>query len=416
MSTMLKRLLERIFREGALGVRLPDGALIGVNVADARGAAVLVRIHDNATVRALLLHPALALGEAYRDGTLTFERGDLADLMALIGRNLRRRPLAMGGPFAPWIRALFASLHSANGLAQARRNAQRHYDLPLALYERFLDPDLHYSCAYFRNPRMSLEAAQAAKVRHIVAKLLAAPGQRVLDIGCGWGGLAIALGRDHSAEVLGVTLSPSQVAEARRRIRAARLTARVRIELQDYREVEPSFDRIVSVGMFEHVGRPNFSAYFKQVARLLREDGIALIHTIGRTGPPLATNAFVRKYIFPGGYIPSLSEILPAIERAGLVLGDCEVLRLHYAETLKAWRERFLAAPPPDGLDDHFRRLWEYYLASSEVGFRYGELVVFQLQLAHRLDAMPITRDYITDADDAGAEDALVWGGRVFPA
>jgi len=399
---MLRALLQRVFAEEAVAVRLPSGRMVWVNAETPEAAAIWVRLEGRDTPVRLLAHPTLALPELYMEGRLRFERGSLQDLLFAIGRNLRRRPLALKGLAAPPLRWLARMIYSANGLVQAARNVQRHYDLPLELYQRFLDPDLHYSCAYFRHPRMSLEAAQAAKVRHIAAKLLVGRGHSVLDIGCGWGGLARALARDHGAQVTGVTVSKPQRDYARARARAEALTTQARFELQDYRAVRGRFDRIVSVGMLEHVGRPNFRTFFAKLAALLAPDGVALVHTIGRAGTPLSTNAFVRKHIFPGGYIPALSELMPAIERSGLVLADGEVLRLHYAETLRHWRERFLASPLPAGLDERFRRKWEYYLASSEAGFRHGELVVFQLQLCHRLDAVPLTRDYVTDADDAG--------------
>lgn len=398
---MLQSLLQRVFAEEAVAIRLPSGRLIAVNTSEPSKAPLLIALRGRGSVAQLLLHPSLALGELYMEGRLRFERGTITDLLSAVGRNLRRRPFALRGWGAPLLRSLARLAYTCNGPLAARRNVESHYDLPQSLYEGFLDADLHYSCAYFRNPYMSLEAAQAAKVRHIGAKLLLAPGHRLLDIGCGWGGLALALAREHGATVTGVTLSQPQRDYAYVRARAQGLSGLTRFKLADYRALRGRFDRIVSVGMFEHVGRPHYAAFFNKLARLLTEDGIAVVHTIGRTGPPLATNAFVQKHIFPGGYVPSLSEILPPLERAGLVLADAEVWRLHYAETLRRWRQRFLAAPLPPGLDDRFRRKWEYYLASSEAGFRFGELVVFQLQLCRRLDAVPITRDYVTDADDA---------------
>lgn len=397
---MLQALLQKVFADDPAAVRLPSGQIVAVN-SDAASAPILVRLEKPASVARLLLHPTLALGELYMEGGLTFERGDITDLCFAIGRNLRRRPLAMRGPLAPGLRSLLHAIYCANGIGRSRQNVERHYDLPLELYQSFLDENLHYSCAYFRNPRMSLEAAQAAKVQHISAKLLTCAGQSVLDIGCGWGGLSLALAARHDADVLGVTLSAPQRDYARQRARQLKLAGQARFELQDYREVRRPFDRIVSVGMFEHVGPRHYGRFFGQIARLLARDGVAVVHTIGRAGPPLGTKAFVQKYIFPGGYIPALSEIAPAIEQSGLILADVEVLRLHYAETLRLWRERFLASPLRRNLDAKFRRLWEYYLASSEAGFRYGELVVFQLQLCRRMDAVPLTRDYITDADDA---------------
>ena len=276
-----------------------------------------------------------------------------------------------------------------------------HYDLAHEHYRRFLDADLQYSCAYFADPSFSLEQAQEAKKRHIAAKLLLQPGLRVLDIGCGWGGLALSLAEMERVEVVGVTLSREQLTVARERAKQARLEERVRFALQDYREIEGRFDRIVSVGMFEHVGTANYARFFQKIRDLLSADGIALIHSIGRMNGPAVTSAWTRKYIFPGGHIPALSEAAPVIERAGLVLTDLEILRLHYAETLRHWRERFMRSQRQDGrvYDQRFCRMWEFYLASSELAFRYGGLMVFQAQLAPQLDGVPLTRDYMYERE-----------------
>ncbi|HEY1425473.1 MAG TPA: cyclopropane-fatty-acyl-phospholipid synthase family protein, partial [Caulobacteraceae bacterium] len=288
----------------------------------------------------------------------------------------------------------------------ASRNARHHYDVPLAVYCRFLDADLQYSCGYFERPGVSLETAQVAKQRHIAAKLLLAPDQRVLDLGCGWGGLARRLALEAGVCVDGVTLSPAQLEVAERRAAAMGLGQRARYSLTDYRDVAGPYDRIVSVGMFEHVGRPNFRAYFDQVARLLADDGVAVIHAIGRCEGPGVTQPWIARHIFPGGYIPALSETLAAVERSGLIVTDVEILRLHYAETLRAWRGRFRAAwDEISGLaGERFCRMWEFYLAASEVGFRYTGHMVFQLQLAKRIDSVPLTRGYIGH-DEGGMAD-----------
>jgi cyclopropane-fatty-acyl-phospholipid synthase len=264
---------------------------------------------------------------------------------------------------------------------------------------------LQYSCAYFADPSFSLEQAQEAKKRHIAAKLLLEPGLRVLDIGCGWGGLALSLAQMERVEVVGVTLSREQLNVARQRVKQAQLEERVCFALKDYREIEGRFDRIVSVGMFEHVGVPYYARFFQKIRELLSADGIALIHSIARSNGPAMTSAWTRKYIFPGGHIPALSEVAPAIERAGLVLTDLEILRLHYAETLRHWRERFLASQRQEGrfYDERFCRMWEFYLASSELAFRYGGLVVFQAQLARRLASVPLTRDYMYEREREGS-------------
>ncbi len=285
------------------------------------------------------------------------------------------------------------------------RHVARHYDLSHEHYRQFLGTDLQYSCAYFADPSFSLEQAQEAKKRHIAAKLLLEPGLRVLDVGCGWGGLALSLAEMERVEVVGVTLSREQLTVARQRAKQAQLDERVRFTLNDYREIEGPFDRIVSVGMFEHVGVPNYARFFQKIRELLSADGIALIHSIGRSNGPTITGAWTQKYIFPGGHIPALSEVAPLIERAGLVLTDLEVLRLHYAETLRHWRERFLASHRHDGriYDERFCRKWEFYLASSELAFRYGGLMVFQAQLARQFDNLPLTRDYMYEREQEGS-------------
>jgi cyclopropane-fatty-acyl-phospholipid synthase len=402
---MLETFVRGFFKQGALIVRLPNGKSVSIGGAQEADAPIIVRVHDGLTAMRIARNPSLAVGEAYMGGTLSFERGGIYDLLAVAVRNFRRRKRK--GPFE----ALRRRLAHANARAAARRNVAHHYDLSDALYRLFLDEDRQYSCAYYPEPGLSLDEAQRAKKRHIAAKLLLSPGQRVLDIGSGWGGLALSLAEEQGAETLGVTLSEHQLEAARARAASRGLAAKAKFELKDFRDVEGAFDRIVSVGMFEHVGPPNFDAYFGAIARLLREDGVALVHTIGRLDGPGRTNPWVAKYIFPGGYIPALSDIAPAVERAGLVLADIEVLRIHYAETLKAWRERFKARWDDAArlYDERFCRMWEFYLASSEANFRFGDFAVFQLQLAKRLDAVPITRDYIAAFEHAHAHD----GARV---
>jgi cyclopropane-fatty-acyl-phospholipid synthase len=288
-----------------------------------------------------------------------------------------------------------AGLLERNSQRSARRNVARHYDFSERLYRSFLDSDLQYSCAYFARPGMTLDEAQLAKRRHVAAKLLLRPGLRVLDIGCGFGGLALHLARTAEVEVVGVTLSSEQLKVARRRAEEEGLEKRVRFELADYRALTGAFDRIVSVGMFEHVGKPQYPDFFAAVARLLDRRGVALLHSIGRMHGPGLTSAWIRRRIFPGGYIPALSEVAPFIERSGLWLTDLEVLRLHYAETLRCWRERFLA----DLYDDRFCRMWEFYLAASEMSFRYAGFMVFQAQMTHDVGAAPLTRDYMNAAE-----------------
>ncbi len=381
---------------------------------DGSGPAVAIRLLPGA-VRKLLLNPELAIGECYMNGDLVIEQGELYDLLDLFLRNVlsmqhRKSVLTR-------LRELARRLQQMNDRSTARRNVAHHYDLSRDLYRRFLDEDMQYSCAYFAEPGMSLEQAQLAKKLHLAAKLRLAPGQRILDIGCGWGGLGLTLGEQApGAEVLGVTLSQEQLGVARSRAEVRGLADRVRFELRDYRDIEGRFDRIVSVGMFEHVGKPQYQAYFDAVARLLTDDGVAVIHSIGRKDEPGVTEPFIAKYIFPGGYIPALSEVLPAIERSGLWVSDIEVLRLHYAETLKSWRARFMAAREEIAAlyDERFCRMWEYYLVVSELSFRGAGFMNFQVQLTKRVDALPITRDYMVQ-DERSAIAAGVPGHESVP-
>lgn len=393
---MIESFLRRMIKVGDLTVRLPDGRML--KAGDGTGPPVSLRVSAKA-LRRIALQPGLAFGEAYMNGELVIERGSLWDLLDMVGRSGGRAPAKGRGSLLTRLKRSFKRhLQQANGRLASRRNVTHHYDLSNDLYRRFLDADMQYSCAYFGRPDMSLDEAQAAKKAHIADKLRIGAGQSVLDIGCGWGGMSITLARDYGAKVTGVTLSDEQLSLARERAAAAGLSERIAFELQDYRDVAGPFDRIVSVGMLEHVGAPNLRAYFQTVRRLLDTDGVALVHTIGRMEGPRVTNAFTRKYIFPGGYIPAMSEVTQAIEDAGLWITDVEILRLHYADTLRHWRERFMADPEiPTLYPESFRRMWEFYLAGSEMGFRYGGHMVMQFQLTRRIDALPITRDYMVE-------------------
>jgi len=398
MYRVLDLLLRRVVSAGDLNLIDSQGVLH--RYGDGTGPPVVARIADKWVEHRLLLDPHLALGEGYMSGRLRMERGRIYDLLAILTSNVQQRPLPYWTAGFDAARFILRRIMQFNPLIRARRNVAHHYDIDGAIFDLFLDHDRQYSCAYFTDG-MGLDAAQLAKKRHLAAKLALAAGQQVLDIGSGWGGLAIYLATATGADVTGVTLSTEQWKVANERAASEGLEHSVRFALKDYRQIAGRFDRIVSVGMFEHVGVNHYRTYFRRVCQLLAEDGVALIHTIGRLRPPTATHPFISKYIFPGGYIPSLSEMVPQIERSGLIIADIEILRLHYAKTLRAWRERFLTNWDKVATirDDRFCRMWEFYLASSETAFRYQGLVVFQVQMVRRIDALPLTRDYIMDAE-----------------
>lgn len=395
----LKILFERAIRVGNLTVI--DGRGRRNRFGDGTGGEVVVRLRDAATERALLLDPTLNIAEAYMDGRLELVSGTIYDFLEIVMRDTQHGVPSWLMRFHSGARYAMRRFQQFNPAGRSGRNVKHHYDIDQFIYDLFLDDTRQYSCAYFA-PGDTLEQAQQGKMRHIAAKLDLKPGQRVLDIGSGWGGLAAYLASIQPVDVLGVTLSDSQLEGSRQRARALGLDRKVRFEKKDYRHLETPFDRIVSVGMFEHVGVNHYAAYFNKVRELLTDDGVALIHTIGRTDGPGFTNPFIAKYIFPGGYFPALSEVLPVIEKSGLIVSDVEVLRLHYAETLKVWRERFTAkrAAAVKHMGERFCRMWEFYLAGSELGFRYQGLVVFQIQLIKQIDALPIMRDYITDEEN----------------
>ncbi len=403
---LLSTLLRSMIRSGRLVVIDARGGrhVFGGHPA---GPSVTVRFHDKNLPLRMVLNPSLALGEAYMDGRLTLEQGSLQELFHLVTQGLH---VLDGHPVQRLRTRLGCGDNQRNHRRRARTNVAHHYDLSGALYDLFLDADRQYSCAYFPNGEETLEAAQAAKKRHIAAKLLLEPGCEVLDIGSGWGGLALDLAQSANADVTGITLSTEQLTAARARAEAAGLSRKIRFELRDYRDEKRLYDRIVSVGMFEHVGAQDYSTFFDTVARTLRPDGVALIHSIGRMEPPGSADPWISKYIFPGGYIPALSEVIAAVERTGLWVTDIEILRVHYAETLRHWHERFQArrAEAAEIYDERFCRMWEFYLAVCEMLFRNGPLMVFQIQLAHRRDAVPLTRDYITDYEREPASEAPI--------
>ncbi len=403
MTLLFKKLLDRILanaiRQGRFRVIWPDGSesLYG----DGKTPAAGIKITSAATVRRLVLNPGLAMGEGYMDESIIPLDGTIHDVLAVLLDNLARYPM----PILNWneqISRLLRPISQANNARRARRNVAHHYDLNGRLYSLFLDRDRQYSCAYFARGDETLEEAQAAKKRHIAAKLLLnRPGLTVLDIGCGWGGMALTLARDFGARVTGITLSEEQLAEARARAAAAGLDERVKFALMDYRDMNQTFDRIVSVGMFEHVGIPNFRSFFDTIGRCLKPDGVALLHSIGRFAGPGATNRWISKYIFPGGYSPALSEALAPLEKSGLISTDIEILRVHYAQTIAHWRSRFAANRHTIAAlyDERFCRMFEFYLSGSELSFRLSDHMNFQIQIAHNHASVPLTRDYILEKE-----------------
>ena len=402
MNILLQRIVEKLVRVGNLAITGPDG--VTRNFGDGSGDKVHMVIHTRRAERAITLHPSLAIPEAFMEQEMDFVEGDVLSFLHLVYLNTGISWLdSQWGKLLNQARLAARPFQQLNNARRSKKNVERHYDLSGELYKLFLDQDMQYSCAYYERPDMTLEEAQLAKKRHIAAKLKIKPGQTVLDIGCGWGGLGLYIASTFQTDVLGITLSTEQHQVATDRAHAEGLQNRAHFELRDYRHLSERFDRIVSVGMFEHVGVNHYRTFFDKCATLLKPDGVMLLHTIGRVGPPTTTNAFIRKHIFPGGYIPALSEMMPYIERSGLMVTDIEVLRLHYAETLKAWRERFLANRNKVKAiyDERFCRMWEFYLSGSEASFRWQDLVNFQIQLTRKNDVLPMTRDYIGKCEKA---------------
>jgi cyclopropane-fatty-acyl-phospholipid synthase len=392
-------ILSSIVREGSL--RLIDAQGRAKLIGDGSSPRVTVRLADRRLDWTLALNPGLSVGEAYMEGRLVVEQGTLYDFLELVARNFN----SAGKP--RWMAAferLGTQLAQHNPVGKAQKNVAHHYDLSDKLYDIFLDRDRQYSCAYFTAPDETLETAQENKKRHLAAKLLLdRPSLKVLDIGSGWGGLALYLASESGADVTGVTLSVEQQKVSADRALKAQLAGRVRFHLRDYREEPGRYDRIVSVGMFEHVGRRHYDEFFAKLRNLLTDDGVALIHSIGYSDRPAPINPFIRKYIFPGADLPSLSEVFASAERSGLCVTDVEILRLHYAETLRHWRERFMARRDEVAklYDARFCRMWEFYLALCEIGFRLRTNMVFQMQLSKKLGTVPLTRDYMFEWERA---------------
>lgn len=400
---LLAPILKRMITDGELTVIDHKGRKETFGSCETLNVKCTLRFHDAATPWRLIFNPNMAVGEGYMNGNLSIENGDIRDFLKIATYNMERGRKMPAHDLLFTIRRAVKLLQQYNPIGKAQQNVAHHYDLSGALYDLFLDRDKQYSCAYFSDDSVCLEQAQFDKKKHLAAKLLLEPNQRVLDIGSGWGGLGLYLAEQLGANVTGVTLSKEQLAIAQRRAKERNLAQKTEFRLQDYRHVSERFDRIVSVGMFEHVGVGHFGEFFGKVRDLLTDDGVAVIHSIGRFTPPTVTNPWIRKYIFPGGYMPSLSETLKSIEKSGLYVTDIEILRLHYADTALAWRERFLANidRAKEIYDDRFCRMWEFYLAGAEMSFRHQHLMVFQIQLAKQIDSVPRTRDYMIDRERA---------------
>ena len=409
MLWLLDKALSGYVKRGELTIVDHDGKTYRYGSPDEEFGPVTVRLADRKVARDILSDPGLGAAEAYMDGRLILERGDILDLVNIIRGSHRWEDSEGPNTFLRKGSKLGHRLRTLNWKPRSLRNASHHYDIGNAFYRLFLDSDMQYTCGYFTDPANSIEQAQLDKKAHVAAKLCLEPGMKVLDIGCGWGGLALYLNRVADVDVLGITLSKEQVDLARQRAVAAHVSDRVRFELLDYRDVTGEFDRVVSVGMFEHVGQSFFRTYFRKVRELLKPDGVALIHTMGRLSGPGTTDKFMQKYIFPGGYLPALSEMVAASERERLIMADCENLRLHYVYTLAAWYER-LKANADEAVQlqgERMYRLWLFYLAGGLTMFRDAPMGVYQLQYLRRRDAAPITRDYMFEAERQLREETL---------
>ncbi len=402
---LLNKMLQKLVRKGELIVVDYDGKTWRYGAPDPTHGPITVRLTDRGAAFAIASDPRLGTGEAYMDGRLVVEPPhDVRDLLLWARYNAPfERPSALKpkGPLRKAAAAIVGRIDQINWRSRSRRNAEHTYNLTRRLYELFLDEDRQYTCAYYRDITNNLEQAQLDKKAHIASKLYLKPGMKVLDVGCGWGGMALYLHRHYDVDVLGVALAPDQIAFAKERAEAAGVADRVKFELMDYRDVQGQFDRITSAGLIEHLGTPHYPGFFSHMHRLLKEDGVMFSHCCGRMGPPGLTDAWTRKYIFPGGYIPSLSELVTEAEKNQLIVSDVEAMRYHYAHTLEEWYYRTNAAR--DEIialyDERFFRMWQFYLAGAEAAFRYGGLVNWQLQYVKRRDAIPMTRDYMFEEE-----------------
>ena len=358
---------------------------------------IIIKLLDKSLRYKLLFNPDLYFGEAYTNGSLKIENGTLTEFLEMALKNIGRNNINIYGKIINKLKGTYRYLTNFNKVLVSKKNVSHHYDISEKLYDLFLDSNRQYSCAYFKNENETLEEAQSNKIDHIIKKLNIKPNEKILDIGSGWGTLAINIAQKTKASVTGITLSENQLEYGNNKVKEMNLGNQVEFKLKDYRQLNEKFDKIVSVGMFEHVGRKFYNKYFNTVSKLLKDKGIALIHTIGSSNPPRNPHPWITKYIFPGGYTPSLSEIARPIEDAGLIISDIEVLRMHYSHTLRHWKERFTTKKDIvlEMFDEKFFRMWEFYLASCEMVFKWGDLVVFQVQLTKSNTSAPITRDYI---------------------
>ncbi len=358
---------------------------------------IVLKILDKKLHYKLLFRPDLYFGEAYSEGDIIIENGTLSDFLDLAFMNIGRGELNFFSQLLNKLSGSYRYLTNFNLIKKSKMNAAHHYDLSDDLYDLFLDPKRQYSCGYFKNENDTLETAQNNKIQHIIKKLNIKPNQKILDIGCGWGSLAIDIAKSANCEVTGITLSENQYEYCKKKAKELNMENQVTFKLIDYRELNEKFDRIVSVGMFEHVGRKFYKKFFKQIEKLLNNNGISLIHTIGSVNPPRDPHPWITKYIFPGGYTPSLSEVTTPIEKAGLIVSDIEVLRLHYSHTLRHWKENCIKnkVKITEMFDERFFRMWEFYLAGCEIAFKWGDQVVYQFQLTKNYTSTPTTRDYI---------------------
>ena len=392
----LSRFLEKLFKKDGF-VLVDANSTRYIIGKPERENPITIKLLDKKLHYKLLLFSDLYFGEAYTDGSIVIENGTLTDFLDLVMKNIRRRETNIFNEIINNIRGTYRFLTNFNLISKSKNNVAHHYDISEKLYDLFLDSKKQYSCGYFKNDNDSLETAQNNKIEHIIKKLNLKSNQKILDIGSGWGTLAIEIAQKTQCEVLGITLSKNQLEYSNKKAKELNLENQVQFKLLDYRELDEKFDRIVSVGMFEHVGRKFYKKYFNKISKLLNKDGIALIHTIGSVNPPRDPHPWITKYIFPGGYTPSLSEVVTPIEKSGLIISDLEVLRMHYSHTLRHWKERLLSKKEEalEIFDEKFFRMWEFYLTSCEMSFKWGDLVVFQFQLTKDFKSTPNTRDYI---------------------